>query len=219
MSDDPWRRWRAFDTAARAFFEALNAGSTAGAVQQFGDFLRDQFAPASPLMPPIPGALGPTREHQERQQRLSQAWQRLEAAERRLQRMWQDVLREASTSFVTQLGANVAALPSPDDVRALYDRWIDCAEGAYARTAHSEAFCQAQAEFVNAGSAWRLEQQAGVEQWLKQLDLPTRSEINSLTRRLHELEQRMHAAGDAASTDRPRKPRRPAGPRRGSRKP
>ena len=220
MSDDPWQGWQAFGAAAQSYIEALKAGSPAGAAAQFGDFLRDQFAqfvpwqtPARPHQEPpqdifgmsafasagaggwagTGAAIGPAREHQERAQRLAQAWRRMEAAQRRLQRLWQDVLREASSSFMAQVGANATAFSTPDGLRAQYDRWIDCAEQAYARTAHSEAFCQAQAELVNAGSEWRHEQQGNVEQWMKQLDLPTRSEINSLTRRLQDVESQLRA--------------------------
>ena len=81
--------------------------------------------------------------------------------------------------------------PSTEALNKLYDTWIDCAEEAYARAAHSEAFCDALADFVNASSQWRGDLQTTVEQWAKMLDLPTRSEIDTLAQRLKSLEERL----------------------------
>ena len=39
--------------------------------------------------------------------------------------------------------------------RAIYSLWIDCAEEAYARVAHSEGFCKLQAELINTFNAMR----------------------------------------------------------------
>jgi hypothetical protein len=82
--------------------------------------------------------------------------------------------------------------------------WIECAEEAYARAAHGDAFCEALSEFVNASSQWRREVQASIEHSAKLLDLPTRSEINSLTHRLRSVEEQLRAAAKT------RKPRAPA---------
>ena len=160
-------------------------------------------SPSSPLSPDVP-AFGATREQQQRAQRMAQAAARMEAAQHRLQRLWSDVLREAASRFVSQLSASPPAAVTPESLRRLYDTWIDCAEDAYARVAHGEAFCQAQAEFANAASQWRLEQQANIEHWSKFLDLPTRSEINSLTRRLRATEEQLRSmSGSGGATRAP----------------
>jgi hypothetical protein len=212
VSSDPWGGWQAFNDAARSYLESVAKPSAPSAAQQFSDFLREQSAAFSqpwnvsqPTPPPagFPGsaseapAFGATREHQQRAQRTAQALARMEAAQRRLQRMWSDVLRDAATEFVAQLTPLQPGSLTPQSLRRLYDGWIDCAEDAYARVAHGEAFCQAQAELANASSQWRLEQQANVEQWSKFLDLPTRSEVNSLMRRLKALESQLRAAPPA----------------------
>jgi class III poly(R)-hydroxyalkanoic acid synthase PhaE subunit len=199
MTADPWGGWQAFHDAARSYLENAAKVSPTGAAQQFGDFLREQFAAGAqpwtmraPSSPDIP-AFGATREHQQRAQRMAQASQRMEAASRRLQRLWSDVLREAAAGFLTQLTAVPPALAEPQILRRLYDQWIDCAEQAYARTAHGEDFCKAQAELANASSQWRQEQQVSIEQWSKCFDLPTRSEINTLTRRLRAVEAQLRS--------------------------
>jgi len=200
---------------------AAGPGAAAQAAQNFSDFLRDEFAGARPpwnagFGPGAgPGAgaaaphaslsdwaaLGPMREHQQRWQRMTEAARRIDDAQRRLQRLWSDALRQAAADFAARLQPPASgAAPDAEALRKLYDTWIDCAEDAYARIAHSEAFCNAQAELVNAGSQWRQELQAGIEHWAKLLDLPTRSEINTLSLRLRSIEEQLRAATAAAST-------------------
>jgi hypothetical protein len=226
----PWGEWQAFSDAARSYLDGISAASTPKAAQQFSDFLREQFgrysqawggAHAAPAAAPLPAgplsqtaAFGATREHQQRAQRMADASQRMADAQRRLQRLWSDVLRDAATKFVSQLRPLPAGGATTDGLRKLYDAWIDCAEDAYASVAHGEAFCQAQADFANAASQWRLEQQANIEHWSKFLDLPTRSEINSLTRRLRAVEEQLRTQARATTPTQASARRRPAPLRR-----
>jgi hypothetical protein len=205
-----------FTAAARTFLDgADNASARAAdeAARSFSDFLRDQFADfqmpwsgglgAADAQPPMGNspAFGPTREHQQRWQRTAEAWRRIDEAQRRLQRLWSDALREAATAFAARLGPPQAAAVSAEAMRKLYDMWIECAEEAYARAAHGDAFCNALSEFVNASSQWRRELQASIEHSAKLLDLPTRSEINTLMHRLKSVEERLRAA---SKTPKPR---------------
>jgi class III poly(R)-hydroxyalkanoic acid synthase PhaE subunit len=202
-----------FKLAAQAYLGAAGSGSPAAAAQNFGDFLRDQFADArvpwnaglgragpDRAQPPSWSdwpALGPMREHQQRWQRMADAGRQVEDAQRRLQRLWSDALRQAATDFAGKLAAPRTAALDPEVLRQLYDTWIDCAEDAYARTARGDAFCSAQADLVNAGSRWRQELRCGIEHWAKLLDLPTRSEINTLAQRLRSVEQQLRVAAPA----------------------
>jgi polyhydroxyalkanoate synthase subunit PhaE len=216
-----------FTAAARSFLDgaanasAPTAGEAAGA---FSDFLREQYAafqmPWSPGVgagagrgtpPPTMGdspAIGASREHQQRWQRMAEAARRVDDAQRRLQRLWSDALREAAVDFAAKLAPPNPGGLNADALRKLYDTWIDCAEEAYARMSHGEVFCDALAEYVNASSQWRRELQASSEHLAKLLDLPTRSEINTLSRRLKAVEQLLRAAQkkrppQAASRTRP----------------
>jgi len=200
-----------FSAAARSFLDsAANASAPAAgeAALAFSDFLREQFADFQ-----LPGssgfgagqraqsaftgdspALGASREHQLRWQRMAEASRRIAEAQHRLQRLWSDALREAAAAFAARLVPPQPTAVSAQALRKLYDTWIDCAEDAYARMAHSEAFCDSLAEYVNASSQWRRELQASIEHWAKLLDLPTRSEINTLTQRLRSVEELLRAA-------------------------
>jgi hypothetical protein len=208
-----------FMVAARAILDG--AGNTSArtadeAARTFSDFLREQFADfqmpwsaglgvagVQPTPTESSPAIGPTREHQQRWLRMAEAGRRIDDARRRLQRLWSDALSEAATTFAARLGPPHAAALSAEAVRKLYDLWIECAEEAYARAAHGDAFCEALSEFVNASSQWRQEVQAGIEHSAKLLDLPTRSEINTLTRRLRSVEEQLRTA---SKTGKPRAP-------------
>lgn len=230
-----------FAGAAGRYIATLGSdpSSAAAAAQTFAEFLRDEFAaPFVPLgvagidsgrgFPPaatgfVPGvtpaapdfapALGPAREHQERAQRSAAAWQRLDDAQRRLQRFWADALREAAAAFTRRLAEAPPPAGAPG-LQHLYDTWIDCAEEAYARAAHGQEFCDALADQVNASSDWRRESRASVEAWAKIWDLPTRSEINSLAERLRSLEEALRAKSPARRPPRrkTKTPRGKAGP-------
>jgi exonuclease VII large subunit len=149
-----------FNAAARTFLDGAAdaaAPTSADAARIFSDFLREQFADFQPLWGADFGAatgalpastmdspaLGPTREHQQRWQRTAQAWRRIDAAQRRLQRLCSDALREAATAFAAQPGPPRGTAIDAQALHKLYDTWIDCAEQAYARTAHGDAFCDA----------------------------------------------------------------------------
>src|SRR5260370_36481922 len=181
-----------FTVAARTILDgAGNASARTAdeAVRTFSDFLREQFADfqmpwsaglGAAGVQPAPmedsPALGPTREHQQRWQRTAQACRRLDDARRPLHCLWSDALSEAATAFAARIGPPRVAALSAEAVRKLYDLWIECAEEAYARAAHGDAFCEALSGFVNASSQWRPEGQAKIEQSAKILDLPTRRE-------------------------------------------
>jgi hypothetical protein len=219
MSADPWKEWQAL---VGQFVRAADPGgaTAAAAAKGFADALRDQFAgfrmpwnvPAGTAAAGTAAAegiaFGATREQQLRAQRMAGAQARMQDAQRRLQRLWSDALREAAAAYTAGWKAP-AAPPDPEELRRLYDAWIDCAEDAYGRTAHSEEFCRALADFVNAGSDWRREFQADAEQWAKLIDLPTRSEINSLLQRVKALEAQLAAARPGQDRKR-RSARKPA---------
>jgi hypothetical protein len=202
-----------FGAAARAYLGATNASAPGDAARVFSDHLREIFADfqlpwsngvgpgggfgsAAPAFSTNAPALGASREHQQRWRRIADASRRLDDAQRRLQRLGSDALREAAAAFAARLGPANPPAVSPEALRKLYDTWIDCAEDAYARAAHSESFCNALADYVNAGSECRRDLQAGIEHSAKFFDLPTRGEINTLNLRVKSLEEQLRAARD-----------------------
>lgn len=156
-------------------------------------------------LPPI----GLAREHTE-------AWRELAAAQVECQRIEQElraVLMRVQSEALNLLEQRVREreqqgnpLPS---YRDLYDLWVECAERVYAKVAHSEAYCKLQAQLGNASMRLRSHQQKVIEHGLRQFDLPTRSELNTVHRQLREQKQKIASLEQQL---RQASPVKPAGP-------
>ena len=70
---------------------------------------------------------------------------------------------------------------------AIYDAWIDSAEEAYARAAHSEPFARLLADICNTLSAFKMERGKMLEAFARHLDWPSRAEVDSLHRQVRNL--------------------------------
>lgn len=137
--------------------------------------------------------LGHAREQQTAWQELARAH-----AEHQLQ------AQELAQAFGKVIAVALEAVPQQVELRAqqgqplkgyreLYDLWIEQGEREFAQLAHDERFAQLQAHFGNAQLRLRRAQQRIVEYALKQLDLPTRAELNTVHQRLRELTARVAA--------------------------
>lgn len=150
------------------------AGEAAGGSEVPGAFA--SLAGAS--VPP----LGWLREHLELWQELIKAHgayaEALAEFDRVLKRIQIDALQHLQRQLQTERRI--------DNPRQLYDLWIECGEEVFARAAPNE-FAAAQARLANAQVALRSRQQKIVETFCRQLDLPTRSEVNTLNRQIREL--------------------------------
>jgi truncated hemoglobin YjbI len=116
---------------------------------------------------------------------------------------WSTVARAATEKFVAQV-ALLAGDGGLSDPRKLFARWIDCAEEAYAETAHSEAFGLLVADVVNTAVALQLEVRRCAQEWTRAADIPTRQEIDALTHRIALLERQVHRQAKPRSSSKPR---------------
>lgn len=138
-------------------------------------------------LPPI----GPAREQVAAWRELAAIQAECQHLEQELQTVLMGVQRDALNLLeqcVRERGANQQPLAS---YRELYDLWVDCGEQIYAKLAHSDAYAKLQAQFGNASIKLKARQQQAMEQTLKQFDLPTRSELNSVHLQLRQLKQRL----------------------------
>jgi len=166
-----------FAAAVRSAIEGVSeesAETRASAIDRFVEFLRAQFSDLSAF-----SALGPQRAQQQRWQRMTAASLQAQQAQAHLARLWSDTLRAAADAFAQHC---IDAAQTETAPKLLYAAWVDSAEEAYARMAHSAAFCSAQTSLLNAQNRLRRELQSLFEPWAKDLDLPTRSELNSVHR-------------------------------------
>src|SRR5680860_170636 len=71
--------------------------------------------------------------------------------------------------------------------KGLFDLWVNNAEGTFAELFRTEGFARIQGEAVNAAMTYKLRQRDVTEEFMKALDLPTRSEIDEVHRHVHDV--------------------------------
>jgi len=182
--------------AATDFFRKLVGGASA-APHAPGDSLATMwrafgFPPSigSSLAAEAPG-VGPLRELQASVTSLAAAL----ADHQRLLAEWSAVMARVQTDTLDLLARRTAEQANSGTpvltFKALYDLWVECGEATYARVVEGDAYCRLQSDLSNAGLRVRGLEQHLVERWLKQLDLPTRAELNTLHRRVRDLQREL----------------------------
>lgn len=170
--------------------ETLSAmqGAWAGAASA-GEGASQQFVDLIARLP----ALGLAREHTEAWRELMAAQAESQQLQQELRGVWLKVQTDA-LSMVEQLireRKQATAGAGVNDFRELYDLWVECGEKVFSQVAHSDAYCKLQAQVGNAAIRLRARQQAVMERGLKQLDLPTRSELNTVHKQVRDLRERV----------------------------
>jgi len=138
-------------------------------------------------------ALGPAREQQESLQRLAQLGMRYAQAHIQVSAQWNDIIGKALRELGERVAPRLKSGAPPASMKEVYDLWVDSAENVYAQAARAGTFVQAQAELTNATSQLRTAQRELLEEWARQFDLPTRSELNSIHQQLRELKAALAA--------------------------
>jgi hypothetical protein len=143
-------------------------------------------------------AFGHSREQQAQQQALLRALLDHQQASAR----YQELLARAQAQGAERMQRKLAEPGfQVDSLKAMYDLWVDAVEEAYAEIALSDEFREAYAAQGNTQMRVRQLQQRQVEQWCREVGLPTRSEVATLGQRLQELRRElrsMQAAGPGA---------------------
>lgn len=169
--------------------------------------------------------LGLMREHQQRWQAFAQAQIDLQAVMERYNTLMQKVQREGMARFEAKLRAHSEPGKQLASARALFDLWIDASEEAFAQIALGPEYRHVYGELVNAQMRVRQCGMSIVEEQLKALGLPSRTELDSNHKRTHELSREVRAlkqriaelelAAQGASSETRRRPEsapRPAEP-------
>lgn len=147
----------------------------------------------------LPG-IGPLREQQAAAQELAAALAEVERLSLEMTRVMAKVHADA-LDLLARLTAERANEGHPvADAKALYDLWVECGEATYAKVAHSDAYCRLQADLCNAAIRFQSVERSQMERWLKLLDLPTRSEVNTLNLRIRELARQVDTLAASVSS-------------------
>ncbi|MBB5016588.1 class III poly(R)-hydroxyalkanoic acid synthase subunit PhaE [Rehaibacterium terrae] len=132
---------------------------------------------------------GFAREHLARRQKLAQAQIDLQEKQAAYHALLARAGERAFEIFENRLAERSEPGRQIESARALFDLWIDAAEEAYAEVALSPEFRRVYGELVNAQMRAQAALQGEVEQMCRALGMPTRSEVASGHRKLHQLER------------------------------
>lgn len=176
---------------------ALGPSFAAGATSAINELFASASTNSAALFDAVP--VGFYREHHERWQALARALEN----QRRLTTQMNGMIAEVQSEALERLTARVAELAGKgervDTVRRLYDLWIECGEAAFAKIASQDHFARLQGELAQAYNHVKAAQQALVEYLCKQLDLPTRAELNSVHKALRSLRARVEELEQGAT--------------------
>jgi len=168
---------------------ALGPAVLAGTANSLNDLLGVHTSEALFDFAPV----GFFRDHQAHWQRLARAFEN----QRRLAQQMSGVIAQVHADTLERLARRVAELDGQGEriatTRRLYDLWIECGERAFSEQAHRDSYARLQSELTRANLEVRAAQQALAEYLLKQFDLPTRAELNTVHRTLRDLRARIEA--------------------------
>ena len=129
-------------------------------------------------------ALGHSREYQAIAQRMLDLSAQFHLRSAEFLQQGADIAQRAMEAIKKKSAADASLLSSAP---ALYDAWIDCAEEAYGQTAHGEPFAKLLAQLCNILSSFKIERGKLLEALARQLDLPSRAEVDTLHRQVRDL--------------------------------
>ena len=132
-------------------------------------------------------AFGPLHAQQLSVESLMSTTLRWQRAATRVGELLSAVATDAVEKLIGALAGPDTSGPPVTSLRQLHELWVECGERAYAAAVHSEDFAAAQAELLAAMVEMRFEQRRQIEEWARAFNLPTRSEIDAIHRRLYEL--------------------------------
>ena len=130
---------------------------------------------AAPALP----AIGLAREHLEIAQKITDLGLQLQRSSAEFTAHLSGISHEALQALKNQ-----GAEPT-------YEAWIESAEASYSTLAHGAAFGTLVAEISNTLSALKVQRGKLIEYFSRQLDVPTRAEVDSLHQQLRLLRERL----------------------------
>jgi len=189
--------WRSQIGDSNPMLDAMRQISAEGA-RGWEQLLEGASGAASPAVNELLGTLklpafGMNRERQAQLSELVSA----QAAQVEANLVYQKLLAKASEAGMQRFESKLAEHSEPGrqigSARALYDLWIDAAEEAYAQQAVAPEFRSAYGKLVNTQMRVKQLQQREVERATAELGMPTRSELDGVLRRIHDLQREVRS--------------------------
>jgi class III poly(R)-hydroxyalkanoic acid synthase PhaE subunit len=135
--------------------------------------------------------IGYTREWQEELQRWGVLWLEHHQALQEYGSVLARINFKAMELFGERLQAQYTQHKPVESLRAFYNLWIDCAEDAYAEISNAPDFVKAQSHLTNSLFAIKRQEQKMVDELLTAFNMPTRRELDTSHRRVHQLQRRV----------------------------
>lgn len=135
--------------------------------------------------------IGLAREHQEHAQKQARDVLDYQQQMQRYNQLLARAGRLGTEKFEAKLAERTEPGRQIESLRALYDLWVDAAEEGFQEVALSSEWREVYGALVDAQMRVRAGTQQQVEQMSRELGVPTRSEINTLGQRLHDLRRQV----------------------------
>lgn len=134
----------------------------------------------------IPG-IGYTREWQDQLQEATRLWMTYQKAHQE----YHNILSRVGTRTVDLMQEKAVKLQENnkkiENLRQLYDLWVDCGEIAYAEIVNTDEYAEINARLVNTLMTWKKHERCMIDKMLGSMNMPTRKELDSLHLRLQQL--------------------------------
>lgn len=144
-------------------------------------------------------AFGITREMQLDQQAIATAMNEYAQINARYQALLQQVNAQGIARLQELLKEHSEPGKQVESLKGLYDMWVDAMEDAYSKMALSDEYREVFGALVNAQMQVRKLQQQQTEQICRELGIPTRSELDSLGKRVQQLRRDVQGHRQQAS--------------------
>jgi class III poly(R)-hydroxyalkanoic acid synthase PhaE subunit len=132
--------------------------------------------------------MGYTREWQERQQEMSRLWIEYQQAQQAYSALFAKIgIRTINLMQEKVLATETAPNIAVENLRDLYDIWVECGEKAYAETVVTAEFAEVNARLLNTLMSWKLQQRGMADEFASMMNLPTRRELDTLSLRMQQL--------------------------------
>jgi class III poly(R)-hydroxyalkanoic acid synthase PhaE subunit len=179
----------------------LDSASAFGLDQQWRQWLQAmQRSGMAGMAAPSPMAtFGITREMQLDQQAIAAAMHEYAQVNARYQALLQQVNAQGIERLQELLKEHSEPGKQVESLKGLYDMWVDAMEDAYSKMALSDEYREVFGALVNAQMQVRKLQQQQTEQICRELGIPTRSELDSLGKRVQQLRRDVQGHRQQAS--------------------
>lgn len=186
------------DNPMLAAFRDLGGNGAKGFEQMANQFMASPGMADARAMLQLP-TFGMSRERQEQVQHGFLSLMDFQEKSKAYQKQMARAAQRGTEIFQSRLANRSESDKLIDTPRAFYDFWVDAAEEGYAEVALSPEFSQAYGDYANAQMALRSYVQQETERTTGELGMPTRSEMNSIGKRLQELRREFRAANEAGT--------------------